>query len=113
MEERYAALFQVTLTWRFLIMSGYTLVDIAIGYGLDSGELGFDSPRGQEIFLLFTASRLAVGPTQHAIKWVPLGVKWQGRETGYLLPSERLKIDAAIPPPPPPAHIFLDGFMLY
>jgi hypothetical protein len=79
-------------------------VDIAIGYGLDGGELGFDSPREQEIFLLFTASRLALGPTEHAIKWVPgavsLGVKWQGSETDHFHLLPRLKIDAAIRPLP-------------
>jgi hypothetical protein len=41
-------------------------VGIVLGYGL----LGFDSRRGLEIFLLTTASRTALGPTQPPIQWV-------------------------------------------
>jgi hypothetical protein len=42
--------------------------------------LGFDSRRWLGIFLFTTASRTALGPTEHPIQWVPgnlsLGVKW-------------------------------------
>jgi hypothetical protein len=43
------------------------------------------------IFLLTTASRPALGPTQHPMQWVPaalsLGVKRPGREADHLPPS--------------------------
>jgi hypothetical protein len=39
------------------------------------------------IFLLTTASRTELGPTQPPIQWVPgapsLGVKWPGREADH------------------------------
>jgi hypothetical protein len=51
------------------------------------GVLGFDSRRGLEIFLFTTASRTALGPTQHPIQWVTgalsLWVKRPGREAGH------------------------------
>jgi hypothetical protein len=65
-------------------------VDIALGYGLDDGVLGFDSQRGLGIFLFTTASRPALGPTMLPIQWVPgalsLGVKRPGHEAGHSLP---------------------------
>jgi hypothetical protein len=44
-------------------------VGIALGYRLD-GVLGFDSRWGPGIFLLTSASRPALGPTQPPIQWV-------------------------------------------
>jgi hypothetical protein len=35
------------------------------------GVLGFDSSRWLGIFLFTTASRMALGPTQPPIQWVP------------------------------------------
>jgi hypothetical protein len=53
--------------------------------------LGFDSRRGLEIFLVTTASRTALGPTQPSIQWEPgalsLGVKQPEREAGHSTPS--------------------------
>jgi hypothetical protein len=46
-----------------------SLSGTALGYGLD--DPGFESRKGLEIFLFTTASRLALGPTQPPIQWVP------------------------------------------
>jgi hypothetical protein len=46
---------------------------------------------GLGIFLFFTLSRLALGPTHSPIQWVPgalsLGVEWPGREADHSPPS--------------------------
>jgi hypothetical protein len=56
-----------------------------------SGVLWFDSRRGLGILLFTTASRMALGPTQPPIQWVPgslsLGVKRPGREAYHSPPS--------------------------
>jgi hypothetical protein len=55
------------------------------------GVLGFNSQQGLGIFLLTTASRTALRPTQPPVQWVPgalsLGVKQQGREADHSSPS--------------------------
>jgi hypothetical protein len=55
------------------------------------GVLGFDSQQGQGIFFFTAMSRMALGPTQPPIQWVPgavsLGVKWPGCEADHSLPS--------------------------
>jgi hypothetical protein len=59
--------------------------------GWTIGVLGFDSRQGIGIFLLTTASRTALGPTQPPIQWVPgslsLEVKRSGREADHSPPS--------------------------
>jgi hypothetical protein len=67
-------------------------VGIATDYGLDDRNLGgLDSQRGLEIFLIFTASRPALRPTQPPIQWVPVAlspaVKLRGREADHSPPS--------------------------
>jgi len=53
--------------------------------------LGFNYQWGLGIFLFTTASRMALGPTQFPIDWVPgalsLGVKRPGHEADHLPPS--------------------------
>jgi hypothetical protein len=55
------------------------------------GVPGFDSRQGLGVFLFTTASRMALGPTQPPIQWVPgalsLGVKQLGHEADHSPPS--------------------------
>jgi hypothetical protein len=62
-------------------------VGVALGYGLDvrGSRVRFSAMAG--IFLLITASRTAMGPTEPPIQWVrgalSLGVKRPEREADY------------------------------
>jgi hypothetical protein len=63
-------------------------VGTALGYGLDDRGSRARFPAGAgKFFLLITASRMALGPTQPHIQWVPgalsLGVKRQGLEVDH------------------------------
>jgi hypothetical protein len=50
---------------------------------LRTGRPGFGSQQGLVFFLPVTAvSRLALGPTQPPVQWVP-GLNWPGRVAGH------------------------------
>jgi hypothetical protein len=73
--------------------------------GRTTEESGFDSQWRKEIFLFSVISRLALGPTQPSIQWVPgalfPGVKWQGHEADHVPPSSaEVKNSGTIPPLP-------------
>jgi hypothetical protein len=65
---------------------------------LQDGRAGFESRKGLGIFLI-TASRLALGPTQITIEWVP-GVKRPGRADHSPHLAPRVGMYGAIPPLP-------------
>jgi hypothetical protein len=54
---------------------------------LPAGQLGFDSRQGHGIFLILTASRLALGPTEPPAQWetgaLSPGVEMPGREADH------------------------------
>jgi hypothetical protein len=54
-----------------LFKSRDSSVCIALGYGLDDRGSGVRFPAGLGIFLLTIVSRMALGPTQPPIQWVP------------------------------------------
>jgi hypothetical protein len=65
------------------------LIGVALGCRLD--VRGFESRQELGIHLFTTVSKMAVGPTQPPIQWVPgalsLGVKRPGREADRSRPS--------------------------
>jgi hypothetical protein len=61
-------------------------------YGWTTRRSGFDPRQGQRIFPLTSVSRLALGPTQPPVQWVPRvlfpgGKAWPGRDADYSPPS--------------------------
>jgi hypothetical protein len=76
---------------------------------LQAGKPGFNSWSRQEIFLLATASRLALGPTQSPIQWVLAvlsGVKQMGCEADHSPPSSA-KVKKEWSYTSNPQHIFM------
>jgi hypothetical protein len=100
------------LKWMFRVVSSYQILSlkfyiyfsyfthlvsgIALDYVLD--DRGFESRQGLSIFLLTTAFRPALGPTQPSIQWVPgalsPGVNRPGREADHsphIVPRSRMR----------------------
>jgi hypothetical protein len=104
------------LKWDIGSIVSYTLrrdcsVGTATDYSLDGW---FRFRQGQQYFLFSKTSRLALGPTQPPIQWVPgviyPRVKQQRREAGHSPPSStEVKNGGVILPPP---SICLHGIML-
>jgi hypothetical protein len=73
-----------TFTFSFAgTLTGSRGSTVSIVTKLQGGRPEFDSRKGLGFFLLATASRLALRPTQSPIQWVA-GVKRPGREVSYL-----------------------------
>jgi hypothetical protein len=92
--DREAATFPSVSFYLFMLGPNFVkifLVGLALRYGLDYRGSRIRYPEELGIFLLTTASRTALGPTQRTIQWVPgtltLGVKWPGREADHSPPS--------------------------
>jgi hypothetical protein len=72
-----------------------SLIGIALGYGLADRGSSVRFPAGAPNFLFTTVSRMALGPTQPPIQWVPgplsLGIKRPGREAdhSHLVPRSK------------------------
>jgi hypothetical protein len=66
-------------------------------------------PLGLGIFLFTTAPRMALGPTQPPMQWVPgalsLGVKWPGHECDHSPPSNAKVKNAWSYTSTPPIHL--------
>jgi hypothetical protein len=62
----------VRISMKYLEM-GSRGSSVSIVSDLRIGRPGFDPRQGQRIFLLAPASRLALGPTQPPVQWVPGG----------------------------------------
>jgi hypothetical protein len=75
----------------YVIKSHDSSAGIALGYRLDNRGSRVQFPAGAGIFLFTTMSRMALGPTQPPIQWVPgalsLGVKRLEREADHSPPS--------------------------
>jgi hypothetical protein len=89
----------------FLLYNLFTDRNSVVGIPMDYGLKGQESIRGKvkSFFLLFTASRPALGPAQPPIQWVPGAlssrVNRSEREVDHSPPSSaKVKIGGAIPP---------------
>jgi hypothetical protein len=68
-------------------------VGIATSYWLEDWMIGIRFPAGLGIFLFYTMSKPALGPTQAPTQWVPgplsVGVKRARRETDHSPPPSK------------------------
>jgi hypothetical protein len=83
--------FDIYLHWFVRCNTDISITDLSPqSYGLNNRGSRLRFPAGAGIFLLTTASRPALGPTQPPIQWVPgalsLGVKRPGREADHSPP---------------------------
>jgi hypothetical protein len=77
---------------------------VSIVIRIRAGRSGFDSGQEQGLFLFATASRLALGPTQTRIQWIPGALSPEvtglGHEVDHSPPSSAERMRGAIPPRP-------------
>jgi hypothetical protein len=94
-------------------MSRGSSVSIVTDYGLDDRGSRFDPRQRQRIFLLASASKPALGPTQPPVQWVP-GVLSPGVKRGrgvtlttrpHLVPTLRMSRSTSSPPQAPPWRV--------
>jgi len=112
-------MFYIFMTYSTSFCCHYKLIDpwnmcvracacVTLGYRLD--DWGFKSWQGLGIFLFTTASKLAPGPTQCPIQWVPgalsLEVKQLGCEADNSYPSSA-KVKNALSYTPTPQYAFI------
>jgi len=104
---RYVLIYTVRTQYSCLQVISWHYIDrfyffhsslVSIVTRLWTGQLGLNSQQKQGIFLLATASRPLLGPTQPPIQWAPEafppGIKQPGHEA-YHLPPASVKIKNA------------------
>jgi hypothetical protein len=79
------------LKFTLVVVVVVVVIFLFLAKGWTIRVLGFDSWQGLGIFLFTTTSRMALGPTQPPIQWVPgvlsLGVMQLGHEANHSPPS--------------------------
>ena len=81
--------------------------------GLGAGRAGGYVPHGDKFFIFSETFKLALGPTQHLIQWVPRVLSVGIKITTHLHVLVRLRMSGAIPPLSLRAFIAWTGTAIY